>query len=100
MLSFPGSKLLDLPYTVKGMDVAFSGVLSTIECKAPQVLASGEYTVEDLCFSLQVRSFYALHHRIYVGVVFRGGFRSSLEVRFRAFSKQAFHINYTFPLLH
>ncbi|VDO79871.1 unnamed protein product [Heligmosomoides polygyrus] len=48
-----GSKLLDLPYTVKGMDVAFSGVLSTIECKAPQVLASGEYTVEDLCFSLQ-----------------------------------------------
>ncbi|KAK6016075.1 peptidase, M22 family [Ostertagia ostertagi] len=48
-----GKKLLDLPYTVKGMDVAFSGILSTIESKAPQVLASGEYTVGDLCFSLQ-----------------------------------------------
>ncbi|XGW16071.1 hypothetical protein V3C99_001488 [Haemonchus contortus] len=48
-----GKKLLDLPYTVKGMDVSFSGILSTIESKAPQLLASGEYTVEDLCFSLQ-----------------------------------------------
>ncbi|KAK6056749.1 metallohydrolase, glycoprotease/Kae1 family [Cooperia oncophora] len=48
-----GKKLLDLPYTVKGMDVSFSGILSTIESKAPQVLASGEFTVEDLCFSLQ-----------------------------------------------
>ncbi|PIO72453.1 hypothetical protein TELCIR_05623 [Teladorsagia circumcincta] len=35
------------------MDVSFSGILSTIESKAPQVLASGEYTVGDLCFSLQ-----------------------------------------------
>ncbi|KAJ1371174.1 hypothetical protein KIN20_033075 [Parelaphostrongylus tenuis] len=48
-----GKRLLDLPYTVKGMDVSFSGILSTIESKAPQLLASGEYTVEDLCFSLQ-----------------------------------------------
>ncbi|VDM56162.1 unnamed protein product [Angiostrongylus costaricensis] len=48
-----GKRLLELPYTVKGMDVSFSGILSTIEGKAPQLLASGEYTVEDLCFSLQ-----------------------------------------------
>lgn len=48
-----GKRLLDLPYTVKGMDVSFSGILSTIESKTPKLLTSGEYTVEDLCFSLQ-----------------------------------------------
>ncbi|EYB83605.1 hypothetical protein Y032_0332g2751 [Ancylostoma ceylanicum] len=48
-----GSRLLELPYTVKGMDVAFSGILSLIESKAKQLLSSGDYTVEDLCFSLQ-----------------------------------------------
>lgn len=49
-----GSKLLELPYTVKGMDVSLSGILCFIEKKAPQLLQSGEYTKEDLCFSLQV----------------------------------------------
>lgn len=48
-----GKKFLELPYTVKGMDVSFSGLLSFIEEKAPQVLKTGEYTPEDLCFSLQ-----------------------------------------------
>lgn len=48
-----GTKLLDLPYTVKGMDVSFSGVLTYIETNAPALLASGEYTAADLCFSLQ-----------------------------------------------
>lgn len=48
-----GKKYLELPYTVKGMDVSFSGLLSFIEEKAPQVLKTGEYTPEDLCFSLQ-----------------------------------------------
>ncbi|CAI4221361.1 unnamed protein product [Auanema sp. JU1783] len=48
-----GSKLLELPYTVKGMDVSFSGLLSFIEKRAPQLLKKGEYTKEDLCFSLQ-----------------------------------------------
>lgn len=35
------------------MDVSFSGILSYIEEKAPSLLSSGEYTPEDLCFSLQ-----------------------------------------------
>lgn len=35
------------------MDVSFSGILSYIEEKAPFLLSSGEYTPEDLCFSLQ-----------------------------------------------
>lgn len=48
-----GSKFLLLPYVVKGMDVSFSGVLSFIEAKAPELLQSGQYTAEDLCFSLQ-----------------------------------------------
>jgi len=48
-----GKKLIELPYTVKGMDVSFSGILSYIESMAPKLLASGECTPEDLCFSLQ-----------------------------------------------
>ncbi|XP_074838768.1 tRNA N6-adenosine threonylcarbamoyltransferase isoform X2 [Carettochelys insculpta] len=48
-----GQKLVELPYTVKGMDVSFSGILSHIEEAAHKMLASGECTAEDLCFSLQ-----------------------------------------------
>lgn len=48
-----GEKLIDLPYTVKGMDVSFSGILSHIEGIANKMIASGECTAEDLCFSLQ-----------------------------------------------
>lgn len=48
-----GKKLIELPYTVKGMDVSFSGILSYIESMAPKLLESGECTPEDLCFSLQ-----------------------------------------------
>jgi len=48
-----GSKLLHLPYVVKGMDVSFSGILSFIEEKSRTLLETGEYTKEDLCFSLQ-----------------------------------------------
>lgn len=47
-----GKKFFALPYCVKGMDVSFSGILSSIEQKAPHLLAQG-YTVEDLCYSLQ-----------------------------------------------
>lgn len=35
------------------MDVSFSGLLSYIEEKAPGLIESGEYSPEDLCFSLQ-----------------------------------------------
>ncbi|XP_057398670.1 tRNA N6-adenosine threonylcarbamoyltransferase [Balaenoptera acutorostrata] len=48
-----GKKLVELPYTVKGMDVSFSGILSFIEDVTQRMLATGECTPEDLCFSLQ-----------------------------------------------
>lgn len=48
-----GSTLIELPYCVKGMDVSFSGLLSFIEKQAKEKLSSGEFTREDLCFSLQ-----------------------------------------------
>ncbi|CAL2035573.1 unnamed protein product [Caenorhabditis brenneri] len=48
-----GKKLMELPYTVKGMDVSLSGILSLIEKKAPKLIETGEFTPEDLCFSLQ-----------------------------------------------
>lgn len=48
-----GKQLVDLPYTVKGMDVSFSGILSYIEGIANKKVDSKECTAEDLCFSLQ-----------------------------------------------
>jgi len=48
-----GSKYIELPYTVKGMDISFSGILSYIEKMSAQLLSSRECTAEDLCFSLQ-----------------------------------------------
>jgi len=45
---------VDLPYVVKGMDVSFSGILSFIEASTAELLASGEATPADMCFSLQV----------------------------------------------
>jgi len=48
-----GKKFLPLPYVVKGMDVSFSGILSFLEEKADKLISSGQYTKEDLCFSLQ-----------------------------------------------
>ena len=35
------------------MDVSLSGILSHIEEKAPILIKKGQYTAEDLCFSLQ-----------------------------------------------
>jgi tRNA A37 threonylcarbamoyltransferase TsaD len=51
-----GTRFIDLPYVVKGMDVSFSGILSFIEGSTAQLLASREATPADLCFSLQVSS--------------------------------------------
>lgn len=48
-----GTKYFELPYVVKGMDVSFSGLLSFIESRAPQLLKQNKYTPEDLCYSLQ-----------------------------------------------
>ncbi len=53
-LAKQGSKFLEMPYSVKGMDVSFSGLLSYIEEAAKGLLAKQEATPADLCFSLQV----------------------------------------------
>jgi len=52
-MALKGKKFLPLPYVVKGMDVSLSGILSHIEEKAPILIKKGQYTAEDLCFSLQ-----------------------------------------------
>jgi N6-L-threonylcarbamoyladenine synthase len=52
-LAKKGKNFLPLPYVVKGMDVSFSGILSYIEKRSHELLNSGEYSPEDLCFSLQ-----------------------------------------------
>ncbi|KAL0822790.1 hypothetical protein ABMA28_004797 [Loxostege sticticalis] len=50
-LAKQGKKYLHLPYSVKGMDVSFSGILSYMEDQIDELLK--EYTPEDLCYSLQ-----------------------------------------------
>lgn len=52
-----GTKLVEIPYSVKGMDVAFSGILSKVELMAKQMLSKGQATKEDLCYSLQEHLF-------------------------------------------
>ncbi|CAM9681709.1 unnamed protein product [Chrysoparadoxa australica] len=52
-LALKGSKFVEMPYVVKGMDVSFTGILSSIEGHAKNMVASGECTAADLCFSLQ-----------------------------------------------
>jgi len=44
---------IELPYSIKGMDVAFSGILT----KLRQMLESRKYKLEDLSFSLQETAF-------------------------------------------
>jgi N6-L-threonylcarbamoyladenine synthase len=57
-----GNHLLDLPYTVKGMDCSFSGILASIDALAAALegdpdqrdsMSGEKITKEDLCFSLQ-----------------------------------------------
>ncbi len=48
-----GKKLISLPYTVKGMDVSFGGLLTNLKSK----IKSGEYSKEDLCYSVQEHVF-------------------------------------------
>jgi len=48
-----GKKLISLPYTVKGMDTSFSGLLTA----AVNLVKKGEYRLEDLCYSLQETAF-------------------------------------------
>ncbi len=52
-LATKGKKLISLPYTVKGMDMSFSGLLTA----AVNLLKKGENKLEDLCYSLQETAF-------------------------------------------
>jgi N6-L-threonylcarbamoyladenine synthase/protein kinase Bud32 len=52
-LALQGDKFISLPYTVKGMDLSFSGLLTS----ATSLLKTGEYRLEDLCRSLQEVAF-------------------------------------------
>jgi N6-L-threonylcarbamoyladenine synthase/protein kinase Bud32 len=48
-----GKKLANLPYSVKGMDLSFSGLLTA----TVRLLKSKKYAIEDLCFSIQEMAF-------------------------------------------
>jgi glycoprotease/Kae1 family metallohydrolase len=52
-LAVDGKKLISLPYTVKGMDISLSGLLTA----AINLLHEGECKLEDLCYSLQENAF-------------------------------------------
>jgi universal protein Kae1 len=52
-LAQEGKQFVSLPYTVKGMDLSFSGLLTA----AVQAFQSGQYSLEDVCFSLQEVAF-------------------------------------------
>ncbi|MEM4810760.1 MAG: tRNA (adenosine(37)-N6)-threonylcarbamoyltransferase complex transferase subunit TsaD, partial [Thermofilum sp.] len=47
-LAKKGRNLFQLPYTVKGQDVSYSGLLT----KALQLYQAGKYPLEDVCYSL------------------------------------------------
>jgi len=48
-----GKTLVSLPYTVKGMDLSFSGMLTA----AVELLRSRRFSLEDVCYSLQEVAF-------------------------------------------
>lgn len=52
-LAKKGEVLVDLPYSVKGMDLSFSGFLTA----GVRLLRSKKYRLEDLCFSIQEVAF-------------------------------------------
>jgi len=54
-LALKGNKYIELPYTIKGMDIAFSGLLTAAE----QYYKKGEH-LEDICYSIQETTFAAL----------------------------------------
>jgi len=48
-LAKKGKNYIELPYTIKGMDFAFSGIQTKLE----QLARSGKHSKEDLCYSVQ-----------------------------------------------
>lgn len=54
-LASQGKKYLDLPYSIKGMDIAFSGLLT-----AAEHYYNNDEKLEDICYSIQETTFAAL----------------------------------------
>ena len=54
-LASKGDKYLDLPYSIKGMDIAFSGLLT-----AAEQYYRAEKRLENICYSIQETTFAAL----------------------------------------
>ena len=52
-IALKGETYVELPYSIKGMDVAFSGLLTNLK----QKLESKKYSLEDLSYSLQETAF-------------------------------------------
>ncbi|MEM3816138.1 MAG: KEOPS complex N(6)-L-threonylcarbamoyladenine synthase Kae1, partial [Candidatus Bathyarchaeia archaeon] len=52
-LASRGRRFIQLPYTVKGMDLSFSGLLTA----AVNLLREGKYPLEDICYSFQEIAF-------------------------------------------
>jgi N6-L-threonylcarbamoyladenine synthase/protein kinase Bud32 len=52
-VALDGKKLIPLPYSVKGMDVSLSGLLTA----SVALLKKGDCRLEDLCYSLQETAF-------------------------------------------
>lgn len=53
---FEGKELIELPYTVKGMDLAFSGLLTAAQKKIP-LIGQGKLKKEDLVYSAMHNAF-------------------------------------------
>jgi len=85
-LAIKGKKLISLPYTVKGMDTSFSGLLTA----AVNLIKKGEYKLEDLCYSLQETAFSmvtevterALAHTEKKEVLLTGGVAANKKLQF------------------
>jgi len=89
-----GNKFINLPYTVKGMDLSFSGLLTA----AINLLHEGKYALEDLCFSFQEIAFSmltevterALAHTEKTEVLLTGGVAANkrLQMMLRTMSEE------------
>ncbi len=57
LLAKKGKKYYSLPYIVKGMDLSYSGLFSTMRRVIKSLKTLESYTIEDLVFSLQETAF-------------------------------------------
>jgi len=93
-LARKGDKLIPLPYTVKGMDISLSGLLTA----SVNILKKGIYKLEDLCYSLQETAFSmvteiterALAHTEKKEVLLTGGVAANkrLQLMIKSISKE------------